>query len=301
MKMPAELTAPAIVVTGVSTGIGNSIARQLIRAGYHVFGSVRKRQDAARLSKEFGEAYTPLLFDVTDGKAVARAAALVTKALGTHKLSGLVNNAGVAVPGPLLELPVSEFRRQIEVNLISVLAVTQAFFPLLRRASDGGGRPARIVNISSVAGQFALPFLGPYAASKHGVEGLSDSLRRECMVTGVDVVVVDPGSVATPIWDKAGELDLSIYSHSPYLLPMTRMRDEMVAAGKRGLPPDKIGELVARILAARNPRVRYVIGSGKAMVWMSRHFLGARFVDRIIAKNLGLNVRRGGDGARAGR
>jgi NAD(P)-dependent dehydrogenase (short-subunit alcohol dehydrogenase family) len=301
MKTPVELAAPAIVVTGVSTGIGNGIARQLVKAGYHVFGSVRKRQDAARLSNEFGSDYTPLIFDVTDERAVNRAAAQVKKALGTQKLSGLVNNAGVAVPGPLLELPVSEFRRQIEVNLVSVLAVTQAFFPLLRKASDDGARPARIVNISSVAGQFALPFLGPYAASKHGVEGLSDSLRRECMVTGVDVVVVDPGSVATPIWDKAGELDLSIYSHSPYLLPMTRMRDGMVAEGKRGLQPDRIGKLVVRILEARRPRARYVVGSGKVMVWMSRHFLSVRFVDRIIAKNLGLNVRRDGDGARAGR
>ena len=300
MKTPGEPESPAILVTGVSTGIGNSITRQLIKAGYHVFGSVRKRQDAARLSKEFGEAYTPLIFDVTDEKAVARAAALVKKALGTQKLSGLVNNAGVAVPGPLLELPVSEFRRQIEVNLVSVLAVTQAFFPLLRPRSPAGGRPARIINISSVAGQFALPFLGPYAASKHGVEGLSDSLRRECMPTGVDVVVVDPGSVATPIWDKAGELDLSIYSRSPSLLPMTRMRDGMVAAGKQGLPPDRIGELVVRILEVRRPRARYVIGSGKVMVWMSRHFLGVRFVDRIIAKNLGLNARPGGE-AGAGR
>jgi NAD(P)-dependent dehydrogenase (short-subunit alcohol dehydrogenase family) len=287
----------AVLVTGVSTGIGNGIARQLVKAGFHVFGSVRKRTDATRLSKEFGSAYTPLIFDVTDGKALAAAAMLVKKALGSGKLanrlSGLVNNAGVAVPGPLLELPVSEFRRQIEVNLVSVLAVTQAFFPLLRNASDAGGKPARIVNISSVAGQFALPFLGPYAASKHGVEGLSDSLRRECMLNGVDVVVIDPGSVATPIWDKAGELDLSIYSRSPYLQPMTRMRDGMVATGKRGLPPERIGQLVVRIFAARRPRARYVVGSGRVMVWMARHLLGVRMVDRFIGRSLGLMRRPG--------
>jgi hypothetical protein len=286
----------AVLVTGVSSGIGNSIARELIKAGYHVFGSVRKRADAARLSKELGAAYTPLIFDVTDRKAIAAAAALVKKTLGANKpqdrlenkLSGLVNNAGVAVGGPLLEVPVSEFRRQLEVNLVSVLAVTQAFFPLLRNASDEVGKPARIITVSSVAGQFALPFLGPYAASKHGVEGLSDSLRRECMLYGIDVIVIDPGSVATPIWSKAEELDLSIYANSPYLQSLISMRDGMIAAGKRGLPPERIGKLVVRILGARRPRARYMIGSRRVMVWMSRHLLGARQVDRLIARNLGL-------------
>ena len=261
----------AVLVTGVSSGIGNSIARQLLKAGYRVFGSVRKRTDAARLAKELGASYTPLVFDVTDGKALAAAVVQVRKILGKDKLAGLVNNAGVAVPGPLLELPVSEFRRQIEVNLVSVLAVTQAFFPLVRTSADADGKPARIINISSVAGQFALPFLGPYAASKHGVEGLSDSLRRECLINGVDVIVIDPGSVATPIWAKAKDLDLSIYSASPYLAAMTRMRDGMVTAGDHGIPPDRIGQLVVKILAARRPRARYMIGSGRVMVWMSRH------------------------------
>lgn len=290
----------SVVVTGVSTGIGNGIARQLAAAGYHVFGSVRKEQDASRLAKELGAAYTPLLLDVTDPKGLAAAAASVATALASGsssgslagRLAGLVNNAGVAVPGPLLEMPLSEFRRQIEVNLVSVLAVTQAFFPLLRNGSDKGGRPARIVNISSVAGQFALPFLGPYAASKHGVEGLSDSLRRECLLNGVDVIVIDPGSVATPIWDKAKDLDLSPYSRSPYLESMTRLRDGMVATGKRGLPPERIGQLVVRIFAARRPRARYVIGSGRLMVWMSRHLLGVRMVDRLIGRNLGLTGKR---------
>jgi len=282
----------AVLVTGVSSGIGNSIARQLIAAGYHVFGSVRKKADAARLSKELGGSYTPLIFDVTDGKALAAGAATAGKALGSRNIAGrlaaLVNNAGVAVPGPLLELPVSEFRRQLEVNLVSVLAVIQAFFPLLRTAADEDGKPARIVNISSVAGQFALPFLGPYAASKHGVEGLSDSLRRECLINGVDVIVIDPGNVATPIWAKAKALDLSIYAGSPYREALTHMRDGMVRAGDRGISPDRIGLLVARVLAARRPRARYTIGSGRFMVWASRRFLGVRQVDRLVGRSLGL-------------
>ncbi len=229
--------APAVLITGVSSGIGNGTLRELIRAGYRVFGSVRRRDDAERLSREFGGSYSPLIFDVTDAAAVASAAAEVQKALEGRKLCGLVNNAGVAVPGPLLELPIAEFRRQIEVNLVSVLAVTQAFFPLLRHSIRDGGAPGRIVNISSVAGQIALPFLGPYAASKHGVEGLSDSLRRECMLYGVDVVVIDPANVATSIWDKAEALDMTAYERSPYRQALLRMKDSMVASGRRGSGP----------------------------------------------------------------
>jgi NAD(P)-dependent dehydrogenase (short-subunit alcohol dehydrogenase family) len=288
MEMLAERDRPAVVVTGVSTGIGNGTLRELVRAGYQVFGSVRKREDADRLSKEFGDAYTPLIFDVTDSAAVAKGAETVRQVLGGRKLSGLVNNAGVAVPGPLLELSVDEFRRQIEVNLVSVLAVIKAFFPLLRTSSDDGGRPARIVNISSVAGQFALPFLGPYAASKHGVEGLSDSLRRECMLYGIDVVVVDPATVATSIWSKAEEIDLSAYARSPYREPMKKMKDAMVASGRRGSPPELVGRFIVKVMGARRPRARYKVGKGSAQIWLMRHLVSTRFLDRMIAKNLGL-------------
>ena len=291
MEMPAARDRPAVVVTGVSTGIGNGTLRELVRAGYRVFGSVRKREDADRLSKEFGDAYTPLIFDVTDPAAVAKGVDEVRLALGGRKLSGLVNNAGVAAPGPLMELPVSEFRHQVEVNLVSVLAVTQAFFPLLRKSTDDGGKPARIVNISSVAGRFALPFLGPYAASKHGVEGLSDSLRRECMIYGIGVVVIDPASIATPIWNKAEELDLSVYAGSPYLDSMKKMLAAMLASGRRGSPPELIGRVVARVMRARKPRARYTAGNGKTMIWLTRHLVSTRVVDGMIAKNLGLTGR----------
>jgi NAD(P)-dependent dehydrogenase (short-subunit alcohol dehydrogenase family) len=292
MEMLAARDRPAVVVTGVSTGIGNGTLRELARAGYRVFGSVRKREDAERLSKEFGDVYTPLIFDVTDPAAVAKGVDEVRRALAGGKLSGLVNNAGVAVPGPLLELPVAEFRRQIEVNLVSVLAVTQAFFPLLRKASDGGGKAARIVNISSVAGHIAIPFLGPYAASKHGVEGLSDSLRRECMLYGVDVVVLDPASVSTPIWDKADVLDLSVYADSPYREQMKKMKDSMVASGRRGSPPEVVGRFVVRVMAARKPRARYMVGKGSAGIWAITHLVGPRFVDRMLGRAMGLTPRK---------
>ena len=291
MRSERPAAPPVVVVTGVSTGIGNGIARHLVGVGVRVFGSVRRHQDAERLSGELGERFVPLIFDVTDEAAVRRGAEEVRRRLEGERLSGLVNNAGIAVAGPLLEMPLEEFRRQIEVNLVSVLSVTQAFFPLLRAASDGA-RAGRIITISSVAGQFALPFLGPYAASKHGVEGLSDSLRRECLRNGVEVVVIDPGSVATPIWTKAKEQDLSAYSASPWLAAMTKMQAAMIASGRRGMAPERIGALVWKVLQARRPRARYVVGSGRALVWMARHLLSARFVDRVIARNLGLRPDR---------
>ena len=276
-----------VVVTGVSSGIGNGTARVLLARGFRVFGSVRRPEDAKRLSAELGAELTPLLFDVTDADAVKRAAEETRAALKGERLAGLVNNAGIAVPGPLLEMPVSELRRQLEVNLVSILTVTQAFFPLLRKASDGSGAPARIVNISSIAGTFALPFLGPYAASKHGVEGLSESLRRECMLYGVDVITLDPGSVASTMWDKADAIDLSPYAESPYLGPMMKLRQGMVSFGRKGSPPERVGAVVLRALTDRNPKVRYVIGQGNPLLWMSRR-LPKRFVDRMIGKNLGL-------------
>lgn len=292
MRIEAGPEAPAVVVTGVSSGIGTGTLRELVRAGWHVFGSVRKPQDAQRLSREVGPSYTPLVFDVTDSAALARAAREVEKALGGRKLAGLVNNAGIAVAGPLLELPLSELRRQLEVNLVSVLGVTQAFFHLLRKSSDGGGRPARIINISSVSGRIAVPFLGPYAASKHGMQGLSDSLRRECLLHGVDVVVIDPASVSTPIWDKAEALDLSAYARSPYREPMARMKDSMIANGRRGSPPEVIGRLVVKVLEARRPRARFLAGRGSAGIWIITHLAGRRLADRFFGRVLGLAPRR---------
>jgi len=291
MEQRNAAEAPVAVVTGVSSGIGNAVLRELLRAGWRVYGSVRRQSDAERLSQQLGTAFSPLLFDVTDEAGLKRAAQEVRTALDGRKLSGLVNNAGIAVPGPLLELPIAELRRQLEVNLVSVLAVTQAFFPLLRTRADGG-RPARIVNVSSVAGRISLPFLGPYATSKHGVQGLSDSLRRECLASGVDVVVIDPASVATSIWDKAEALDLSPYAQSPYREQMRRMRDSMVANGRRGSKPEVIGRKVVRVLQAARPRARHIVGKGSTGIWLVTHLVNRRTVDRFLGRALGLVSRR---------
>jgi NAD(P)-dependent dehydrogenase (short-subunit alcohol dehydrogenase family) len=275
------------VITGASTGIGFATARELIDQGFRVFGSVRNDADAKRVQREFGAGFTPLLFDVTDEKAVLAGAAEVRPMLHGEKLTGLVNNAGISVPGPLLELPADKIRKQLEVNVIGQLIVTQAFAPLLGTDPALKGEPGRIVMISSVAGKSALPFGGPYAASKHALEGLSESLRRELMVFGIDVVVIGPGPIKTPIWEKGAKADFSKYENTAYLEPLKRARAMMQARGMAGYPPERVAKLVHHVLTAPRPRVRYQITPD----WLMRGVLRAlpkRLVDRLIAGRLAL-------------
>ncbi len=277
----------SVVVTGVSTGIGWGIAKVLLANGFRVCGSVRKRADADRLKAEFGENFVPLLFDISDEAAVRAAAREVRTALKGETLAGLVNNAGIAVSGPLLEIPLDDFRRQIEINLTSQVIVTQAFAPLLGADTSLKGEPGRIVMMSSVGGRRALPFIGPYAASKHALEGLSESLRREMMPFGIKVIIIGPGAVKTPIWDKAEGIDVAAYRNSPYFPALERVRVEMLALSKLGLPPERVGELVHRVLTMASPRVRYAIVPNRLQYFISR-ILPRRMLDRIIARRLGL-------------
>ncbi len=277
----------SIVVTGVSTGIGWGITKVLIQHGYRVFGSVRKEQDAERLTEEFGEAFVPLVFDITDETGVQAAAKMVREKMNGETLFGLVNNAGVAVPAPLIHQPVEDFRWQMEVNLIGQLIVTQAFIPLLGSDHSLRGNPGRIINISSVGGKIGAPFLGAYAASKHALEGFSESLRRELMLYGIDVIIVGPGSVATPIWDKAEKVDLSMYENTEYAEAGRRIQKYMVEDGKRGYPPEKVGEVVLRALTAAKPRVRYAVVPGNPIRQFIQQLLPKRVIDGIIARNLG--------------
>jgi NAD(P)-dependent dehydrogenase (short-subunit alcohol dehydrogenase family) len=279
---------PAVVVTGVSTGIGLATARLLAGRGFHVFGSVRTAEAAAPLVAELGARFTPLLFDVTDGPAVRRAAGEVAQRLGDGRLAGLVNNAGIAVPGPLELVPAEAFRHQLEVNLVAPLVVTQAFLPLLGADPARRGAPGRIVMVSSVAGRSAAPFLGPYAASKHGLEGLSESLRRELMAYGVDVVIVGPGAVATPIWDKAEEADARIADGTVYQEPLRRMRRYALTTGRAGWPPERIAAVIHTALTAARPCVRYAPVAGRFRNWILPALLPRRFIDRFIARGLGL-------------
>jgi NAD(P)-dependent dehydrogenase (short-subunit alcohol dehydrogenase family) len=277
----------SVVVTGTSTGIGWGTAKVLIAHGFRVFGSVRKTADAERLAAEFGERFVPLLFDVTDEGAVKAAAAQVRAELAGEKLVGLVNNAGVAVAGPLLELPIAEFRHQIEINLIGVVITTQAFAPLVGTDRALNGDPGRIVNISSVGGKNAVPFLAPYAASKFALEGLSESLRRELLPFGVDVIVIAPGAVATAIWSKAEQVDITPYLNTPYAAPLERVRAYSLSLAKIGLPPERIGEAVLHALTTAKPKVRTTVTPRPFQDFLVRA-LPKRVVDRMIGGRLGL-------------
>lgn len=272
-----------VVVTGVSTGIGHAAARVLLDKGFKVFGSVRGETDAARLKHELGAHFMPLVFDITDSAAVAAAAETVRAALAGKTLYGLVNNAGIAVPGPLLHVRIEDFRRQIDVNLTGQLIVVQAFAPLL-----DGEVPGRIVMMSSVSGKSASPFVGPYAASKFGLEGLSESLRRELMVYGIDVIVIAPGAIATPIWDKADAADTSAFADTPYAEALDRTKARMLQLGRNGLLPERIGIAVWKALTAAHPRTRYTI-TPTPLSYYGLRLLPKRWADRVYAKVLGLS------------
>lgn len=278
----------SVVITGASTGIGWASAKLLLDKGFRVFGSVRKQPDADRLKGEFGANFTPLIFDVTDESAVLAAAREVRAALNGEKLAGLVNNAGIAVAGPVLGLSADEFRRQMDVNVIGPIIATQAFAPLLGADPSLKGPPGRIVMISSVAGKSGNPLTSAYVASKHAIEGLSESLRRELMLFGIDVVIVAPGPVKTPIWSKGQEAaDISRYQNSPYLPALQKASAFMQQLEALGLPAEKIAERVHDALTLPSPKVRYHIAPDTM-----RHLLAAvlpkRMMDRIIAKRLGL-------------
>jgi NAD(P)-dependent dehydrogenase (short-subunit alcohol dehydrogenase family) len=278
---------PSVVITGASTGIGLATAKLLLDRGFRVFGSVRKQADADRLKSEFGANFTPLLFDVTDEAAVLAAAREVRAALNGETLAGLVNNAGVAVAGPVLELAADEFRRQLDVNVIGPIISTQAFAPLLGSDRSLKGKRGRIVMISSVAGRSGNPLTPAYAASKHAIEGLSESLRREMMLFGIDVIIVAPGAVKTPIWGKADDVDISRYRNSPYLPALEKIRAYTRHLSEIGLPPEKIAETIAEALTSAHPKVRYQV-TPDPMRHLMTAVLPKRTVDRIIARRLGL-------------
>jgi len=277
----------SVVVTGASTGIGLGVVKVLIQNGYRVFGSVRKQADAERLKAEFGDAFTPLIFDVTDEAAVHAAAGQVRSALGSETLFGLVNNAGVATPAPIMHQPIADFRSQMEINLVGQLIVSQAFIPLLGADRTLHGKPGRIINMSSVSGKRGSPFVGAYVASKHALEGLSETMRIELMLYGIDVIIVGPGAVATPIWDKAEQVDLTPYQNSDYLEAAVKLQKFLVEDGRKGYPPEKVGEVVLRALTAARPRDRYAVVPNALKNWIIPSLLPKRLMDFILAKALG--------------
>jgi NAD(P)-dependent dehydrogenase (short-subunit alcohol dehydrogenase family) len=278
----------SVVVTGVSTGIGWGVVKILAEKGIHVFGSVRKEADAEKIRRDFPNSVTPLLFDVTNEADVRRNAQHVRDVLQGQTLFGLINNAGIALPGPVLHQPVKDFRAQIEVNLIGAFIVSQTFAPLLGADRSLQGSPGRIVNITSLGGRIGSPFLSGYCAAKHGLEGLSESLRRELMLYGIDVVIVRPGAVKTPIWDKAEQMDASRYAKSDYAEAFKMFGKYLAASARDGLPVERVGDVVHEALTTARPRVRYTLAPSLMFDWLLPTMMPRRWVDQIFARRLGL-------------
>jgi short-subunit dehydrogenase len=278
----------SIVITGASTGIGYATAKYCIERNMTVFGSVRSQEDADRISKELGSHFVPLLFDITEEDKVNLAAQQVRKQLQGKKLCGLINNAGISVAGPLLYMPVHDFRKQLEINLVGQFIVSKAFIPLLGSDQTLTGEAGKIINISSVAGKRALPFMSAYATSKHGLEGFSEGLRRELMPFGIDVIIVGPGAIKTPIWAKANKTIFSEETmQSVYGKAVNKLKGLVDKLEKSALPAESVASLIYSILKQKHPKVRYAPVPNKFIHWTIPNLLPKRFIDKIIRKQFG--------------
>ena len=269
-----------VLVTGASTGIGEAAALHLAGLGFGVVGGVRNDEDDDRLR---AAGLDTVRLDVTDS---AHIEALRAR-FADQPLAGLVNNAGMAVAGPLEFLPIENFRQQIEINLIGQVAVTQALLPAVRR---GGGR---ILNVTSIGGRIAFPFTGAYHASKFGLEGVSDTLRRELRGQGIEVIVIEPGGVKTPIWRKgtavADEMSASMPPEMERLYGRLRdsIRTQSVRIAERtGLEPSAVAEVIGTAMTADRPKTRYLVGRDAKSRWAIAKRVPDRVMDRLIARAL---------------
>lgn len=286
---------PSVVITGVSTGIGFASTRHLANNGFHVFGSVRRPHDANRLQVELGDRFTPLLFDLRDNTAILKAADVVRAALRGNRLAGLVNNAAMGLGGPLALQPLEEIREQFEVNVMGTIAVTQAFVPLLGSDASLKGKPGRIVNMSSIGGKVGFPLMAAYAGTKFALEGISESLRRELLVYGVDVIVIAPHSTDTPLLDKAEAQDTTAYENTPYRNAIKRIVNFIVVEGRKGYRPEHIAQFVKMALTTRKPKPRYSVVPKPLEAWLLTSVFPARIVDRLMAKQF--ELKRAGQAA----
>ena len=277
----AHMPSGTVLVTGASSGIGEATALHLKELGFDPVGAVRKDEDAERLA---AQGLRTVKLDVTDSPSIAAARA----ELGDAPLAGLVNNAGVAVASPLEFLPLDQLRHQLEINVVGQVAVTQQFLPALRAARG------RIVNVSSIGGRVALPLVSPYNASKFGLEGLSDSLRRELRPLGVDVILIEPGGVKTPIWNKSQELADDMLEDMPP--EAERLYGKTIAAVRAGTQriaretgaePSAVAEAIGQALTASRPRTRYLVGRDAKMRAVMSRVLPDRVMDRMIGRALG--------------
>lgn len=282
----AEVAGSGVVITGASSGIGKACALYLDSRGWRVFAGVRKAADGEALAKAASPRLSPLILDVTDAKTVSDAATQVEKALGDVALIGIVNNAGIGTGGPVEFLQASELRRQMEVNLVGPLTVIQAFMPMIRR-----GR-GRIVNVSSVGGKVATPFVGPYCASKFALEALSDSLRAELKPWGIEVSLVEPGAVKTAMFEKARSTVDDVLGVLPaegaryYGNEIEAMRGLIASQERVAVSAEAVARVVEHALIARRPRTRYLVGRDAKLMAFFHWLLPDRAFDRLLATTM---------------
>lgn len=275
-----------VLITGVSTGIGAECAKVFAGNGYKVFGSVRKEEDAQSLKDELGDQFQALIFDVTDHEAVDQAADKLTKQLKGEGLACLINNAGMAVSGPMMHVSIRDLQLQFEVNVIGLVKVTQAFLPLLGAKKDYPHLPGKILNISSVAGKIGMPFMGPYSGSKHALEGISESMRRELMLYGIDVIVIGPGAIKTPIWNKGMDQVSTDNDFAEYL---QIFRGRVIKGTlKHALQPDDLARNIFKVFNSSRPKVRYAFVPQRFKGWVLPRLIPSRIIDKAIAKMLKL-------------
>jgi NAD(P)-dependent dehydrogenase (short-subunit alcohol dehydrogenase family) len=273
-----------VLVTGSSTGIGRATALRFDRDGWRVFAGVRREEDAESLRAGGSDRLVPVTLDITDATQVGAVAKLVGERVGEAGLDGLVNNAGIAVLGPLETIPIDDFRRQIEVNLTGQVAMTQAMLPLVRRATG------RVVFVSSIGGRMALPFGAPYHAAKFGVEAVADCLRQELRPWKIDVAVIEPGSIDTPIWERGERIADDVASRAPaaqeelYGETIERFRAAVRRTAERGIPPEKVAAAVVHALSALHPRTRYVVGADARGQALLKRLLPDRALDAAIRR-----------------
>lgn len=288
--IPCEAAGPrhSVLITGCSSGIGRACALDLAQRGLRVFAGVRRTADGDRLRGEASGRLEPLIVDVTDPEQIRSAAATVEQAVGEAGLAGLVNNAGIAVPGPLELLSVAEFRRQLEVNVLGAHAVTQRMLPLLRRA---GGR---IVMVGSISGRVVAPYYGAYAASKHALEALADGLRVELRPWHIAVSIVEPDTVATPIWRKL-DTQLEALTQQADPLAADRYRDDLWRVRRTALRMERAGldvsaavRAIRHALCARRPKARYPVGLRTRLAIVGKALLPAGVMDWFLRKGVGL-------------
>ncbi|MFN8671196.1 MAG: SDR family oxidoreductase [Candidatus Sericytochromatia bacterium] len=276
-KTEGNIEEKYILVTGASTGIGRGIVEDLADKGYNVFATVRKDSDFETLAN-LSSKIIPVKMDVTDYDSILKAKEIVKEKLGTNKLYSLINNAGIAVSGPMELISVEELRRQFEVNYFGVVNTTQVFFELLDKNNS------KIINMSSVGGKVASPFMGPYNASKFALEAMSDSLRRELFNSNIEVIVIQPGMIETPIWDKAEEIDVDKYRDSAYIETLEKMKDKIIEKGKNSAPVELVSRTIIDILGRKTNKTRYWVSGAPIVEVFIPRMLPDKAVDFIVNK-----------------